>query len=186
MLALPARIMPLMNLAATDLASPAARAARQRREAAARSRAYRERKRAERAPDVRTADAAIVEALSVVLARHSPLARAARAGSPLDEASVPVLDVLGTALEVLVHAGYNKLKSRTMIAERTASRPEHRDPTHVPSIRPVADPARVQPSKRWLGDPPPAVVPYDRQQTSWDVVRGLLLADGDDDDNWPS
>lgn len=176
-----------MSTADADIESPAARRARQRREAAERSRAYRQRQKAERAPDVRTTDAAIAEAFAFVLARHSPLAAAQRAGKPLAGASIPVLEVLQVALQVLVHAGYNRELSRTIVADRTASRPEHRDPTHVPSIRPVADPARVQPPKRWPGDPPPPVVPYRRENVmSWDVVRGLLLTTGDDDDDWPS
>jgi hypothetical protein len=168
-----------------DLESPTARAARKRREAAERSRAYRERKRAERAPDVRTTDAAIVEALSFVLARHSPLAAAINAGTPLSQASIPVLEILQVALEVLIHAGYNREKSRTMIADRTASRPEHREATNVPSIRPHVDPAAIQPPRRWPGDPPPPVVR--REPQDWDVVRGLLLSAFEyDDDEWPS
>lgn len=164
-----------------DLESPTARAARHKREAAERSRAYRRRQKAERAPDVRTVDAAVVEAIAFVLAKHCPLARAQRLGTPLSAASIPVLEIMATATDILVHAGYNREKSRVAVADRTASRPEHRDPTHVPSLCPVNDPARVQPPKRWPGDPPPAIAPY-RRVMSWDVVRGLLLSDCYDDD----
>lgn len=176
-----------MTHLADDIESPNARAARQKRKAADRSREYRARKKAERAPDVRAVDAALSEALAFVLAKHLPLARAQRLGTPLSEASLPVLEALGTATDILVQAGYNREKSRTAVADRVASRPEHQSPTNVPSLRPVADPVRVQPPKLWPGDPPPPVVPFTREILPWDVVKGLLLWTGDEgDDEWPA
>jgi len=178
--------MPVMSTA-TDIENPAARRARQRREAARRSREYRDRMKRQRAPEVRIVEGAIVEAVAFVLAKYSPLARAHNAGLPLSTAAIPVQELLRVAADVLCQAGYDRKLSNTAIADLTASRPEHRSPANIPSLRPTQDPARRQPTKRWPGDPPAPVIPYQRRyvDTNADVdaiVRGLLLSDCDWDD----
>lgn len=155
------------------------RNARRKREAAERSRAYRERKKAERAPEQRLVDAAIVEGLSFVLGKHAPLLRAKKDGTPMGDASVPILELLATATRVLVQDGYNREKCRSAVADRVASRSEHRDPTNVPAYKPTDDPARIRPPRLWPGDPIPPVVPFRRT-----VVPSRSLVDMlcDDDD----
>jgi hypothetical protein len=152
------------------------RNARLKREAAARSRAYRERKKAERAPDPRTVDAAVTEALAFVLAKYGPLVAARNAGRPLSTASVPVLELLKTSSDILTQAGYNRQRSSQAIADRTASRPDHSAPHNVPSIRPTDDPARIMPPRLWPGDTPAPVQAFRRSP-----LVDMLMEDDDDD-----
>ncbi|MGV8949714.1 MAG: hypothetical protein ACOH2M_01335 [Cypionkella sp.] len=156
-----------------------ARNARMKREAAERSRAYRQRQKAERAPEVRQVDAAVVEGLAFVLQKYGPLIAAKNTGRSLEAATVPVLELLRAATDVLVHDGYNRQKSREAVADRVASRPEHRDPSHTPSIRPTDDPARVRPPRLWPGDPIPKVLPYRRVGTRAVDLTAMLLDDDD-------
>ncbi|MVS98891.1 hypothetical protein [Devosia marina] len=119
--------------------SRAERNAEQRRKAATRSRAWRERRKAAGAPEARDIDAALAEAVSFYVARDgvniaiSPLALAAMARF------------------VLERDGFDPVVAAAAVAARTARRAEHDDPHHMPSLSP-GDPERLRPPKsgRWI------------------------------------
>lgn len=158
-----------------------ARKACLKREAAERSRLYRQRQKAERAPDPRTTDAAVTEAFSFVMAKYAPLARAQRLHEPLASAVVPVLEILKSATDILVQAGYNRQKSSQAVADRTSSRPDHRASHNIPSLNAHADPARVMPPKLWPGDPVPKPLPFRRVGTRAVDLSAMLMDDDDAD-----
>lgn len=170
--------MPPMSSTAPVIENALARNARLKRAAAERSRAYRQKQKAERAPDPRTTDAALVEGIAFVLAKHSPLISAKAAGRPLSTATVPVLEILRTASDILAQAGYNRQKSSQAVADRTTSRPDHRASHNVPSLSPHDDPARIMPPKLWPGDPVPK--PRFRGIGTRSVDLSAMLMDDDD------
>lgn len=114
--------------------SRAERNAEQRRKAAARSRAWRERKKAAGAPEARDIDAALAEAVAFYVAKDG----VNNAISPLSLAAM--------ARFVLERDGFDPVVAGAAVAARTARREEHDDPHHMPSLRP-RDPQRLRPPK---------------------------------------
>lgn len=105
------------------------RAARQRRQAAARARAYRRRRKLERRPLPRVVDAAITESFSFMMLE------ATDRGIPSDRVVVSTLRVGQLAVRILVRDGYDKDQSRLATAERLLSwESDHRTGGHVPSV----------------------------------------------------
>jgi hypothetical protein len=105
-----------------------ARQARQRRDNAARARAYRERLREEGKPTSRETDEAIVEALSFVL----------RYAVPVDgDAYINVRDLHAAARLILKREGKSKRHATIAVAERLAPRHVHTEKGWMPSARPA-------------------------------------------------
>lgn len=111
-----------------------ARRARQRRQAADRSRRYRERLRAAREPEARAIDAAISEAIAFHVAR--------------DGAGVNIAPrtLMRTARLCLEREGYAPAAAASAIADRLSHRDDHLDPDHVPTLRPGPI-ERIRPTK---------------------------------------
>jgi hypothetical protein len=124
--------------------------ARQAREAARRSRAYRARKKAERTPDTRTVDAALAEGMAFELARTGVM----MVQHP-GEAVISVIRVLAAAKVALVRDGYRAGKSAQAVFSRVQHRPEHDGPFYVPSLQPSENASLHLPPRVAPGGPRP-------------------------------
>lgn len=123
----------------TEPRSRAERNAEQKRKAAARSRAWRERQKAAGAPEARDIDAALAEAVAFYVARDGV------------NTAIPPLALAAMARFVLERQGFDPVVAGAAVAVRTARRAEHDDPHHMPSLCP-GDPGRLRPPKsgRWI------------------------------------
>lgn len=126
--------MVILSMQVMDtIETTAQRKARQRRDAADRARAYRQRKRAAGTPLPRDVDAAMTEAIAFWLAREAPRLHTAGIGS--DAVTAPLADLLAIARQILVErAGHSHRSTVLALGQRIAARDEHRFVDYVPSL----------------------------------------------------
>lgn len=135
----------------TDLTTPKrARAAQQRRDGATRARKWRAAKRDRREPLPRNADAAIVEALSFLIARAArDGVNIERGSSPFDLAELGLMSRL-----ILEREGFDPIASGQLVSQRLRRRDAHTWADFMPSLRP--GPAeRLRPTRAgdWSSSP---------------------------------
>ena len=134
------------------------RNAEQRRKAASRSRAWRQRKKQAKSPEARDIDGAIAEAVAFFISRDGV------------DIGIEPLALAAMTRFILERQGFDPVVASAAVAARTARRDEHDDPHHMPSLRP-GDPQRLRPPKsgRWI-TPVSRILKF--------VVRDAHSADG--------
>jgi hypothetical protein len=113
--------------------SKAERNAEQKRKAAARSRAWRQRKKAAASPEARDIDAAIAEAVAFYVARDGV------------NIGIEPLALAAMTRFILEREGFEPSVTATAVAARTARRVEHNDPHYMPSL--CIEPERLRPPR---------------------------------------
>lgn len=138
--------------------SRAERNAEQKRRAAARSRAWRQRKKAAASPQARDIDAAIAETVAFYVARDGV------------NIGIEPLALAAMARFILERNGYEPNLAATAVAARTARRDEHNDPHHMPAL--CMEPKRLRPPKSGSWRTPVATMVRfvtDRMQSTGEV-----------------
>lgn len=120
----------------------ASRNAERRRQAAERSRRYREKIAQEGLPTAREVDQALSEAMAFVTRRCVVVN-----GRPL----IDLGDIVTTAALILKRSGKNKAGSLAAVRDRIAHRDEHTGPSWMPSTRPKGADLLLPPARgnRW-------------------------------------
>lgn len=113
--------------------SRAERNAEQKRKAAARSRAWRQRKKAAASPQARDIDAALAESVAFYVGRDGV------------NIGIEPLALAAMARFILERQGFDPTVAISAVAARTARRDEHDDPHHMPSL--CIEPERLRPPK---------------------------------------
>lgn len=127
----------LAEMEAQTMATPQQIRAQQRRDAADRARAYRERHRVSGTPLPREVDAALSEAIAFWLAREAPRLR--DDGIEPSVAAIPLQELLKVARRILVQrGGADRTMTTEALGRRIAPRDEHTRSDFVPSLAPAS------------------------------------------------
>lgn len=128
--------------------TPAGRAAAQKRKAADRARAYRERKKRAGAPLAAAVDKALSEALAFHIAKNGV------------NIGIDPVQLMRTTRLVLEREGFTPAEAAQAVAGRLSHRDEHLWTDHVPTLKPgPADRMRETVSGPWT-TPMPAIVKH--------------------------